>query len=927
MHCPNCGQEIIEGSEFCGNCGTPVVHQPVGTTCARCGSLNLPEAEFCAECGARLGGEAVPMQSFCPECGSVVKQSAAFCKECGARLNVTAAPVPSVCPECGEPLSPGAAFCGNCGQVLQQGTEYVPAAPDTAATEYRPPYQPQPQSQQQDWSQPQAKTQQQNWAPQPQAQAQPQKSSMRKMLMAAAVAVVLLVIGITGFWKPGFLLDMFRPTAKLENGMLALNDISLDFKQTNLKNGEATLTTVKDKEYEIQSGLIGDLYVMNVDKSCQGKVTVSVPVPKDFKPTTGNGRYIKLGIGRDYKLEDGKTARRYSYFDAEIKDGKAVTVIDPAALGQSQLRNKAAAKQAKEKKPDVGKFTEYVGFFFKEGLLLYGEGYQYSKGHFRLWYDYNPTRVGQYVTGQNIYMRGGDAQNLLKDLEEAYNYYKTHGYDEHVDTFTPIDVYITRQWKLFKKGDGTEGTWDPTTGNIELNEEKLFDEKGRYEGETRKKVRATIYHEVFHAVQQSLIGSRAYIFDTKNSNWFDEATGTNFERLISRGLTNNEQHHFWRLWQGPIPEGSGMEDGYSRGLLINYMSSKLGGDAWIKDCYKNWSKDYRRFKSYMKKIAPSEADFAAKFYLELIEKLGGRYASWYYIACQNPDKNEGQERYLSAIRLELDAKAKDKIEKGAEGEDSIVFSSPSFELKGYGGRVIALVTKDTKIRKDLAENYPDKCQLKLETEGDCRIQVIRFKGEEVVSSNDTIIKDFKEQLNKKYLYLVLVTSTKPTKQNVVLKATLTKEELKEGIYNGKATMTQGKRSQTANNKIGFRLSKEKDGRWSLNICKANGDYFGTAPNVPLTYDAKEKIWKGHRKFKENFSNNPNKAKEEVSDIHCTMKVNMEGKEPVLIVDYKIAVSRTWGYIKKDSMSVHFEGKWSSELKGKTVQTGKITILE
>jgi hypothetical protein len=360
---------------------------------------------------------------------------------------------------------------------------------------------------------------------------------------------------------------------------------------------------------------------MNIDKSCQGKVTVSIPTPKDFKPTTGNGLYIKLGIGRDYELEDGNTERRYSYFDAEIKDGKAVAVIDPAALGQGQLRNKAAAKQAREEKPDVGKFTEYVGLFFKEGLLLYGEGYQYSKGHFRLWYDYNPTRVGQYFTGQNIYMRGGDAQNLLNDLEEAYNYYKTHGYAEHVDTFTPIDVYITRQWKVFKKDEGTEGTWDPTTGNIELNEQRLFDEKGRYEGETRKKVRATIYHEVFHAVQQSLIGSRAYIYDTKNSNWFDEATGTNFERLVSRGLTNNEQHHFWRLWQGPIPEGSGMEDGYSRGLLINYMSSKLGGDAWIKDCYKNWSKDYRRFKSYMKKIAPSEADFAAKFYLELIEKL------------------------------------------------------------------------------------------------------------------------------------------------------------------------------------------------------------------------------------------------------------------------------------------------------------------
>ena len=67
------------------------------------------------------------------------------------------------------------------------------------------------------------------------------------MLMAAAAAVVLLVIGITGFWKPGYLLDLFRPTAKLENGVLALKDITLDFKQTNLGNGAATMTTVKDR--------------------------------------------------------------------------------------------------------------------------------------------------------------------------------------------------------------------------------------------------------------------------------------------------------------------------------------------------------------------------------------------------------------------------------------------------------------------------------------------------------------------------------------------------------------------------------------------------------------------------------------------------------------------------------------------------------
>ncbi|MBQ9257397.1 MAG: zinc ribbon domain-containing protein, partial [Acidaminococcaceae bacterium] len=492
MHCPNCGQKILEGSDFCSNCGAPVVRQLVGPICAKCGSRNLPEAEFCAECGARLGGESVPMQSFCPECGAAVKESATFCKMCGAKLKEAAAPVQSVCPGCGEALPPDAVFCGNCGMSLEQGGAY---ASGPATVESDPSYQTQEQEyvQQQAQYQQQAQTQDWEYPQQQQAQPQdqeyprqeepyqhqaqpqfqnresvdsqpqtqlPQKSSRNKMLMAAAAAVILLVVGITGFWKPGYLLDLFRPTAKLENGVLALKDITLDFKQTNLGNGAATMTTVKDKESEEQNGLIGDLYVMKIDKSCQGKVTVAIPVPKEYKPGNNDGQHIKLGIGREYPMVNGKTTRRYSYFDAEVKDGKAVAVIDPAAVAQSTIRNKATEKSA-ETAPDLGEYTEYVGYYLKyEFMPQYGEGYKYSKGHFRLWYNYYT------LTARNHYMGGDDAQKLLSDLEEAYNYYKKNGYADYVDAFTPIDVYI--------EDIKDEGGWLSSTGEIQLKEKSLF---------------------------------------------------------------------------------------------------------------------------------------------------------------------------------------------------------------------------------------------------------------------------------------------------------------------------------------------------------------------------------------------------------------------------------------------------------------------
>ena len=931
MHCPECGQEILAGSEFCGNCGAPVTRQQAGPVCANCGSPNQPGAEFCAECGARLGGEVMPMQSFCPECGAAVKEGAAFCKECGADLNATTAPAPFVCPECGEPLDPDAAFCGNCGQVLQQGGEHAPA-PATTAAEYQPSYPPESQdySPQQDWAQlqpqdweysqqqaqyppqgqPQPPIQQQGWTQQP-----PQKSNRNKMLMAAAAVVIMLVIGITGFWKPGYLLDLFRPTAKLENGMLALNDITLDFKQTNLSNGAATMTTVKDKEKEVENGLIGDLYVMKIDKSCQGKVTVAIPVPKEYKPGNNDGQHIKLGIGREYPMVDGKTTRRYSYFDAEVKDGKAVAVIDPAAVAQSTIRNKATEKSA-ETTPDLGEYTEYVGYYLKyEFMPQYGEGYKYSKGHFRLWYNYYT------LTARNHYMGGGDAQKLLSDLEEAYNYYKKNGFADYVDAFTPIDVYI--------EDIKDEGGWLSSTGEIQLREKSLFGDNRNmnYEGALRTNVKQTIYHEFFHAVQQGIINMAASMI--MGTLWFDEATATHFERVVVSGTPKNGDSNFELLWSGLIPGKNAQEEGYARVFLIDYISSKLGNDAWIRECYEKWGLNYWRLKHYMRSIAGTEAGFAADFYMEVVKSLGPNRAAAYYNHCLDPNSKGA----YSAIKLQLDDKTKEKIANGEEDAFPIVFTSPSFELGGYGGHIVALVSSyvfDMK-KIDLTENFPDKCQLKLETEGDCRIQVIKFKGkDEVISSNDTIIKDFKGQIDKGYKFLVLVTSARPAKQNVVLKATLEKEDLKEGIYNGKLIRTQGKKTWTYNNRVGVRLTKEKDGRWGLNLCHANGNYMGSAPNVPLTYDAKQKVWTGHRKYKEDYSSNPKKPKEEVSDIHCTMKVNMEGKEPILIVDYKVDITKLfmdYSFSGDPSFKVHFEGKWSSELKGKVIETGKITILE
>lgn len=49
MQCRDCGDEVVEGSKFCGKCGTPL---PRG--CRNCGHTVPAQNSFCSECGTRV---------------------------------------------------------------------------------------------------------------------------------------------------------------------------------------------------------------------------------------------------------------------------------------------------------------------------------------------------------------------------------------------------------------------------------------------------------------------------------------------------------------------------------------------------------------------------------------------------------------------------------------------------------------------------------------------------------------------------------------------------------------------------------------------------------------------------------------------------------------------------------------------------------
>ena len=57
--CPQCGEKISKGANFCGNCGTTLAGGVL--RCGACSAENRGDASFCKECGQSLSSSAAPV--------------------------------------------------------------------------------------------------------------------------------------------------------------------------------------------------------------------------------------------------------------------------------------------------------------------------------------------------------------------------------------------------------------------------------------------------------------------------------------------------------------------------------------------------------------------------------------------------------------------------------------------------------------------------------------------------------------------------------------------------------------------------------------------------------------------------------------------------------------------------------------------------
>ncbi|MBQ5347027.1 MAG: zinc-ribbon domain-containing protein [Ruminococcus sp.] len=147
MKCPNCGQEIADGSKFCIFCGTVVEEkkpEPVVEPAPE--PVAEPAPEPVAEPAPEVEAPKMQKKEVCSNCGQELAPGAVFCTNCGTKKGAAPAPAPApepkkaVCANCGAELKPGMKFCTNCGTKVGEAAPKTVPTPPPAAPKAAPKY-------------------------------------------------------------------------------------------------------------------------------------------------------------------------------------------------------------------------------------------------------------------------------------------------------------------------------------------------------------------------------------------------------------------------------------------------------------------------------------------------------------------------------------------------------------------------------------------------------------------------------------------------------------------------------------------------------------------------------------------------------------------------------------------------------------------
>ncbi|WP_298502666.1 zinc ribbon domain-containing protein [uncultured Methanobrevibacter sp.] len=110
-YCVNCGQGLLNDSQFCSRCGAKVINniqidspqeaekEVNENVCIECGHELYDDSKFCPECGVEVinnfqvdspqEAEKEVNENVCIECGHELYDDLKFCPECGAKVTTS----------------------------------------------------------------------------------------------------------------------------------------------------------------------------------------------------------------------------------------------------------------------------------------------------------------------------------------------------------------------------------------------------------------------------------------------------------------------------------------------------------------------------------------------------------------------------------------------------------------------------------------------------------------------------------------------------------------------------------------------------------------------------------------------------------------------------------------------------------------------
>ena len=507
----------------------------------------------------------------------------------------------------------------------------------------------------------------------------------------------LLVIALAAGAGIGFFLNRYGApggggdtiakgaSASVKGGVIKLNGVTLDFGGNNVENS-AKLTVPKPTEEQEPDGLISELYAMELDVACTSPVTVSIPFDESLLPAGEDAQdtSVMLGFGSLFTDEVRGDHTVYSYVQATVEGGVATATFVPADYMQNlySTGNNGAKRTPDDVWLSFGVFTVTA---------------RYEGGHFKIFYSNSRT---------NAKVTRADCSAILSDLESAYDFFLSKGFDYSKRTRWPLEVHLGNY------GNPGEYTTGAVINSLYLNQwdgwiylEDLYFKNGYDSGA----MKPTIYHEFFHVVQSM------YVSNFASNRWFDEASSSYWEWSIKGAMPENVHVRLELLFGGlPAPDESA-GSGYVRSSLLKYVIDKQLSidDGFIRDMYEAEPGDWN--DAFVNATLPY-GNYVTSFFTDFLTGGYGPTAA----ACYN-DITSGK---MAKVGISKEMKLPDKDtfdEMRASGADLPPLAVATVSVGAYGAQLVALP-----VYLETQEKMTDEDAVLFRVDGNCDFLVFEI---------------------------------------------------------------------------------------------------------------------------------------------------------------------------------------------------------